>query len=332
MLTTCALDAAPGRRVPPAKSTSTACGATVRLRRRRDPGFEASPARCCRARKRPLATRANGGYPARPRVPDVVEPPPQRRRPRRVLPLPTTDGARGAAVGDRASCTRPPTTSRPAAAIFRECSRRRGLRLPTYGERRLAEMLFPIGHRPQIVMASAWRKARRHVQRDRPSSCASARSTTARLGAAGPVLRRVQGPPARPLRWSSPARSSAAAAIPTSRYSGRSTTTSSGAAAERNDLGFAVVLRSLSIVLMEAWTARTPVLVNGHCLANREHCERSGGGLWFGATPGSRPRSTASQRRGGSAGAGRGRGRYVEENFRWPVIIDRYRFPPTSLS
>lgn len=38
---------------------------------------------------------------------------------------------------------------------------------------------------------------------------------------------------------------------------------------------------SFSIVIMESWLARVPVLVNGWCAVTRHHCEISGGGLWF---------------------------------------------------
>nr|MDQ3757932.1 glycosyltransferase family 4 protein [Actinomycetota bacterium] len=83
---------------------------------------------------------------------------------------------------------------------------------------------------------------------------------------------------------------------------------------------------AFSIVLMEAWTAGLPVLVNGACLATREHCERSGGGLWFtgyGAFEAAVDRLAAD---GTTRAALAERGRaYVDANFRWPVIVERYR-------
>jgi glycosyltransferase involved in cell wall biosynthesis len=83
---------------------------------------------------------------------------------------------------------------------------------------------------------------------------------------------------------------------------------------------------AFSIVLMEAWTAGVPVLVNGACLATREHCERSGGGLWFTHYAEFEvvvDRLLADEAlRAGLAEGGRG---YVESHFRWPVIIERYR-------
>ena len=68
-----------------------------------------------------------------------------------------------------------------------------------------------------------------------------------------------------------------------------------------------------------------PVLVNAACGATREHCEQSGAGLWFGdfaefeagvdlLTADDALHET--MRRNGR--------RYVEANFRWPVILDRY--------
>ena len=38
---------------------------------------------------------------------------------------------------------------------------------------------------------------------------------------------------------------------------------------------------SFSLVLLESWSLGVPVLVNASCAATMEHCERSGGGLWF---------------------------------------------------
>ena len=44
-------------------------------------------------------------------------------------------------------------------------------------------------------------------------------------------------------------------------------------------------LESFSLVVIEAWVDEVPVLVNGTCGPTREHCERSGGGLWFTSYP-----------------------------------------------
>ena len=94
-----------------------------------------------------------------------------------------------------------------------------------------------------------------------------------------------------------------------------------GATAFVNPSGF----EAFSIVLIEAWTAGAPVVVNGRCGATREHCERSGGGLWF---DGYAAFEVSVDRLVGDAElrhglTGRGR-RYVDDNFRWPVLVDRY--------
>ncbi|MGE3328094.1 MAG: glycosyltransferase family 4 protein [Acidimicrobiia bacterium] len=82
---------------------------------------------------------------------------------------------------------------------------------------------------------------------------------------------------------------------------------------------------SFSFVVLEAWHAGTAVLVNGRCDATREHCERSGGGLWFGDYP---TFEVCLERMLGpsaltDAMAALGR-RYVRENFTWEIVTDRY--------
>ncbi len=82
---------------------------------------------------------------------------------------------------------------------------------------------------------------------------------------------------------------------------------------------------SFSLTVIEAMTTGTPVLVNSVCGATREHCEYSGAGLWFdgyGEFEAALERllndsvmRTDMQLRGV---------RYVEANYRWPVILKRY--------
>jgi glycosyltransferase involved in cell wall biosynthesis len=84
-------------------------------------------------------------------------------------------------------------------------------------------------------------------------------------------------------------------------------------------------LESFSLVVIEAWVDRVPVLVNGACGPTREHCERSGGGLWFTSYPEfeavvERLVSDAGLR---TALGARGRA-YVDGHFRWPVLVRRY--------
>jgi glycosyltransferase involved in cell wall biosynthesis len=82
---------------------------------------------------------------------------------------------------------------------------------------------------------------------------------------------------------------------------------------------------SFSLVVLESWVAGVPVLVNARCGATREHCERSGGGLWFGDYAhfeGALERLlTDADMRATLVARGRA---YVDANFRWPVLIDRY--------
>lgn len=97
--------------------------------------------------------------------------------------------------------------------------------------------------------------------------------------------------------------------------------------AYRGAIGFVhpSAYEAFSLVLIEAWTAGLPTLVNARCSATREHCERSGGGLWF---DGYAELEAALDRlvadadlRSRLAEAGR---RYVDANFRWPSLIERY--------
>ncbi|MGH9028534.1 MAG: glycosyltransferase family 4 protein [Acidimicrobiales bacterium] len=82
---------------------------------------------------------------------------------------------------------------------------------------------------------------------------------------------------------------------------------------------------SFSIVLMEAWSCGLPVVVNARCDATREHVESSGGGMSFGSYA---QLEVVLDRIAGDPGLRRllgERGKtFVEANFRWPTIIDRY--------
>jgi glycosyltransferase involved in cell wall biosynthesis len=82
---------------------------------------------------------------------------------------------------------------------------------------------------------------------------------------------------------------------------------------------------SFSIVLMESWTVGTPVLVNARCEVTTEHVARSKGGISFGTYA---EFEVAVDRLVGDAAlrtalGGFGRS-YVEANYRWPDVIDRY--------
>jgi glycosyltransferase involved in cell wall biosynthesis len=84
-------------------------------------------------------------------------------------------------------------------------------------------------------------------------------------------------------------------------------------------------LESFSLVVLEAWVDRVPVVVNGTCGPTREHCERSGGGLWFTSYPefeGALDRLLADPSLRATLGAN-GRA-YVDRHYQWPVLIERY--------
>jgi glycosyltransferase involved in cell wall biosynthesis len=82
---------------------------------------------------------------------------------------------------------------------------------------------------------------------------------------------------------------------------------------------------AFSITVVEAMTAGTPVMVNARCGPTREHAERSGAGLWFGGFGEFEAvveRLTTDD--AAHATMARNGVRYVEANYRWPVILDRY--------
>lgn len=221
--------------------------------------------------------------------------------------------------------------------IFRDVfAAAQGLVFQTYGERRLAESLFAIGDRAQIVMGLGVEEgdgdpaaaAAAFGVGDRPyllclgrvddgkgvgmlaryfAEYKARRPGPLALVFAGPVVQRppdhadivVAGPVDEAVKW--------------------------GALRGCTALVNPSYFEAFSIVLMEAWTAGVPVLVNGHCLATREHCERSGGGVWF---EGFAEFEAAVDRLAGDAevrtGLAAAGAEYVEGNFRWPVIIERY--------
>jgi glycosyltransferase involved in cell wall biosynthesis len=82
---------------------------------------------------------------------------------------------------------------------------------------------------------------------------------------------------------------------------------------------------AFSLVVAEAWSARTPVMVNAQCAATVEHCRRSGGGVVFGDY---REFEVGVDLLGSDSDARRSlgeRGRaYVDRRFRWPLVVDRY--------
>ena len=82
---------------------------------------------------------------------------------------------------------------------------------------------------------------------------------------------------------------------------------------------------AFSLVVAEAWSAGTPVVVNAGCGATVEHCRRSGGGLsfaGFGEFEAEVDRLAGDEELRERLGT-RGRA-YVDRWFRWPRVIDRY--------
>lgn len=82
---------------------------------------------------------------------------------------------------------------------------------------------------------------------------------------------------------------------------------------------------SFSLVLLEGWVAGRPAMVFGGCAVTGAHARRSGGGLWYDDYA---HFEVALERLMGSSElrvelgeAGR---RYVEREYAWPHLIDRY--------
>ena len=82
---------------------------------------------------------------------------------------------------------------------------------------------------------------------------------------------------------------------------------------------------SFSMVLMESWACKKAVLVNGRCDVLKGHCLRSNGGLWYENYEEfkecldlliSDDRLRAKMAENGK--------RYVEENYSWPKIEEKY--------
>ena len=82
---------------------------------------------------------------------------------------------------------------------------------------------------------------------------------------------------------------------------------------------------AFSITVIEALTAGTPVVVNGLCGPTVEHCEVSGAGMWFEDFA---EFEAVLRRITGDdalhATLARNGRRYVDANFRWSVILERY--------
>ena len=95
---------------------------------------------------------------------------------------------------------------------------------------------------------------------------------------------------------------------------------------------------SLSIVLLEAWAAGRPVLVNGVCPVLVGQCRRAQGGLWYENVE---EFCVGLEQVGGPAGdqLGQQGQRFVGQTYTWPVIEQQYLdllddktfFPPVNI-
>jgi len=85
------------------------------------------------------------------------------------------------------------------------------------------------------------------------------------------------------------------------------------------------VMESFSIVIMEAWLCGVPVLVNAHCPVTVEHCQRGGGGLYFGDYLEFEACLQEILDHPDLARALAGNGRqYVLENFHWDRVTEKF--------
>jgi len=81
---------------------------------------------------------------------------------------------------------------------------------------------------------------------------------------------------------------------------------------------------SFSFVVLEAWLAGTPVLVNAWCDVTREHCRRSGGGLWFGRYADFEVALDRLLAEPSLRAALAARGLVYAQEFSWPTVVERY--------
>jgi hypothetical protein len=100
-------------------------------------------------------------------------------------------------------------------------------------------------------------------------------------------------------------------------------------AADRDDaLAAATVLvqpsphESFSRVVMEAWCAGTPVIVNGDCAVSVWHCDRSGGGVAYRSAPELAEALRVATTSEFAARGARGRA-YAAREASWPTVLDR---------
>jgi len=93
------------------------------------------------------------------------------------------------------------------------------------------------------------------------------------------------------------------------------------------------LFESFSLVVMEAWTLKVPVIVNADCAVTRRACEESGAGLWIRspeefAVALERLRADPDlRRRMGQAGRA-----FVAQRYSWPAVLERFSAAVRELS
>ena len=212
-----------------------------------------------------------------------------------------------------------------------------GFAYNTFAERELVESTFPVGHLPSEVVGIAVKGERGdplHARRslgldpgeryvlcvgkvERAKGCAvladmwriyrQRRPDAPRLVFVGPVHDRIDAPDGVLLAGRQPEE------------------VKWGALAGCEAVVSPSAQESFSLVVLEAWLAGRPVVVNSRCGPTVEHCLRSGGGLIF---DGYGELEVAFDVLLGDAALARTlaeRGRsYAETVFAWPTVLDRY--------
>jgi glycosyltransferase involved in cell wall biosynthesis len=213
----------------------------------------------------------------------------------------------------------------------------RGIAFYTFKERRLVERLFPVASTPQIVLGlgvdessgdAAAARAAVGVG-DRPflhyqGRVDDGKGTTVLAEFFAAYTRRRAGPLA--LVLAGPVVDSPPVHPDILLPGMIDTATMNGLFRASTVYVHPSAYESFSITLMDAWEGGRPVLVNGRCDVTREHCLRSGGGLWFDSYASfevvlDRLLADADLRTQlGAAGKS-----YVDAHYRWPTLIERYR-------
>ena len=84
-------------------------------------------------------------------------------------------------------------------------------------------------------------------------------------------------------------------------------------------------LDSLSLSLLEAWALSTPTLATSECPVKRGHTTRSDAGLLFGPdAPLEDVLEKLFREPGAYAEAAAAGQRYVQQNYAWPTVIERF--------